>query len=69
MLKGLGVKPTKQLPQNLIDSALDEPSANNIRNANEDAGQAVNSSRKISDRIAKIDALEMREDSGQDKLQ
>jgi len=25
MLKELGVKPTKQLPQNLIDSALDEP--------------------------------------------
>lgn len=25
MLKGLGVKPTKHLPQNLIDSALDEP--------------------------------------------
>ena len=27
MLKELGVKPTKQLPQNLIDSALDEPLA------------------------------------------
>ena len=25
MLKDMGVKPTKQLPQNLIDSALDEP--------------------------------------------
>ena len=25
MLKELGVKPTKQFPQNLIDSALDEP--------------------------------------------
>jgi DNA recombination protein RmuC len=39
MLKGLGVKPTKQLPQNLIDSALDEPPANNIRKANDEAGQ------------------------------
>lgn len=27
MLKGLGVKPTKQLPQNMIDSAPDEPLA------------------------------------------
>ena len=27
MLKDLGVKPTKQLPQNLIESALDEPHA------------------------------------------
>jgi len=27
MLKGLGVKPTKQLPQNMIDSESDEPLA------------------------------------------
>lgn len=55
MLKELGVKPAKQLPQNLIDSALDEPPADN--------------SRKISERFAKIEAVEMQEDSSQDKLQ
>jgi DNA recombination protein RmuC len=69
MLKGLGVKPTKQLPQNLIDSALEEPPANNIRKANEEAGQVEISSRKISDHFAKIEAVEMQEDSSQDKLQ
>jgi DNA recombination protein RmuC len=54
-LKELGVKPTKQLPQNLIDTALDEPPADN--------------SRKISEQFAKIEAVEMQEDSSQDKLQ
>jgi DNA recombination protein RmuC len=39
ILKELGVKPTKQLPQNLIDSALDELPTNNIRKANDEAGQ------------------------------
>jgi DNA recombination protein RmuC len=68
-LKGLGVKPTKQLPQNLIDSALDEQPADNIRKANEEAGQVEISSRKISDHFAKIEAVEMQEDSSQDKLQ
>ena len=66
MLKGLGVKPTKQLPQNLIDSALDEPSVNSIRKANEEAGQVEISSRKISDHFAKIEAVEMQEDSAAD---
>jgi DNA recombination protein RmuC len=62
MLKGLGVKPAKQLPQNLIDSALDEPPADNIRKANEEAGQVEIFSRKISDHFAKIEAVEMQED-------
>ena len=39
MLKGLGVKSTKQLPQNLIDSALDESAAGDMRKTNEEAGQ------------------------------
>jgi DNA recombination protein RmuC len=69
MLKGLGVKPSKQLPQNLIDSALDEPPANNIRKANDEAGQVGIPSRKNSDHFAKIEAVEMHEDSSQDKLQ
>jgi DNA recombination protein RmuC len=69
MLKGLGVKPTKQLPQNLIDSALDEPPANIVRTAKETAGQVGISSRKISEQFAKIEAVEMQEDSSQDKLQ
>jgi DNA recombination protein RmuC len=69
MLKGLGVKPTKQLPQNLIDSALDEPTAVNIRKANDQAGEVEISSRKVSEQFAKIEAVEMQEDSTQDKLQ
>lgn len=68
-LKELGVKPTKQLPQNLIDAALGEPLADNIRKANEGAGQVEISSRKISDHFAKTEAVEMQEDSSQDKLQ
>ena len=36
MLKELGVKPAKQLPQNLIDSALDEPRLGNIRKADQE---------------------------------
>jgi DNA recombination protein RmuC len=68
-LKELGVKPTKQLPQNLIDSALDEPSAVSILKTNEEAGQAGIFNRKISDRIAKIEAVEMHDESNQDKLQ
>ena len=35
MLKELGVKPAKQLPQNLIDSALEEPLSGEFRKANE----------------------------------
>lgn len=35
MLKELGVKPAKHLPQNLIDSAMDDPLAGNIRKADE----------------------------------
>ena len=69
MLKGLGVKPTKQLPRHLIDSALDEPPANIVRTAKEAAGQVEISSRKISEQFAKIEAVEMQEDSSQDKLQ
>ncbi|MGA7748988.1 MAG: DNA recombination protein RmuC [Gallionella sp.] len=43
--------------------------ADNIRKANEEAGQVEISSRKISDHFAKIEAVEMQEDSSQDKLQ
>jgi len=35
MLKELGVKPAKHLPQNLVDSAMDDPVAGNIRNSDE----------------------------------
>jgi len=35
MLKELGVKPAKHLPQNLVDSAMDDPVADNIRNSDE----------------------------------
>ncbi|MFZ5523901.1 MAG: DNA recombination protein RmuC [Pseudomonadota bacterium] len=38
MLKELGVKPVKHLPQNLIDSAMDEPLTGNIRKADENNG-------------------------------
>jgi len=38
VLKKLGVKPAKQLPQNLIDSALDETTAHNIQEPNEKSG-------------------------------
>jgi DNA recombination protein RmuC len=69
MLKGLGVKPTKQLPQNLIDSALEEPSANNISKNNEEAGQVEISSRKISDHFSRIETVEMQEDTSKEKLQ
>jgi DNA recombination protein RmuC len=67
MLKELGVKPAKQLPQNLIDSALDRPLDDNIRKANEEAGQVEISSRKISDHFAKIEAVEMQEVSNLDE--
>lgn len=43
--------------------------ADNIRKANEEAGQVEISSRKISDHFAKIEAVEMKDDSNQDKLQ
>jgi len=43
--------------------------ADNIRKANEEAGQVEISSRKISDHFAKIEAVEMKDDSSQDKLQ
>jgi DNA recombination protein RmuC len=68
-LKELGVKPAKHLPQNLIDSALDEPPANRVRKANEETGQVEISSRKTSDHIARIEAIEIQVDSNQDKLQ
>lgn len=42
--------------------------ADNIRKANEEAGQVEISSRKISDHFAKIEAVEMRENLPQDKL-
>jgi DNA recombination protein RmuC len=67
MLKELGVKPAKQLPQNLIDSALDRPLDDNIRKSNEEAGQVEISSRKISDHFAKIEAVEMQEVSNLDE--
>jgi DNA recombination protein RmuC len=35
MLKELGVKPAKHLPKNLVDSAMDDPVAGNIRNSDE----------------------------------
>ncbi|MGC2048805.1 MAG: DNA recombination protein RmuC [Gallionella sp.] len=38
MLKELGVKPVKHLPQNLIDSAMDDPLAGNVRKADEKNG-------------------------------
>jgi DNA recombination protein RmuC len=38
MLKELGVKPAKHLPQNLIDSAMDDPLASNVRQADERSG-------------------------------
>jgi DNA recombination protein RmuC len=37
MLKGLGVKPTKQLPQGLIEVALDDPLNDKIRKASDEA--------------------------------
>jgi DNA recombination protein RmuC len=43
--------------------------ADNIRKANDEAGQVEISSRKISDHFAKIEAVEMKDDSSQDKLQ
>jgi DNA recombination protein RmuC len=43
--------------------------ADNIRKANEEAGQVEISSRKISDHFAKIEAVEMQEDSDQNKLE
>jgi DNA recombination protein RmuC len=42
--------------------------ADNIRKANEEAGQVEISSRKISDHFARIEAVEMKDDSSQDKL-
>ncbi len=42
--------------------------ADNIRKANEEAGQVEISSRKISDHFAKIEAVEMKESLVQDKL-
>jgi DNA recombination protein RmuC len=39
MLKELGVKPAKHLPQNLIDSAMDDPSAGNFRQVDEQTGK------------------------------
>jgi DNA recombination protein RmuC len=41
--------------------------ADNIRKANEEAGQVEISSRKISDHFAKIEAVEMQEISTLDK--
>ncbi|HEU0219767.1 MAG TPA: DNA recombination protein RmuC [Gallionella sp.] len=38
MLKELGVKPTKQLPQKLVDSALDKSLSDNIRKTDEETG-------------------------------
>jgi len=35
MLKELGVKPTKQLPQKLVELSQDEPPADNVRRLNE----------------------------------
>jgi DNA recombination protein RmuC len=68
MLKELGVKPTKQLPQNMVDSALDEANAHNIHKAGDKSGQVEFSSRNISEQFAKIEAEEMREDSSHDRL-
>jgi DNA recombination protein RmuC len=42
--------------------------ADNIRKANEEAGQVEISSRKISDHFARIEAVEMKDDPSQDKL-
>ena len=43
--------------------------ADNIRKAHEEAGQVEISSRKISDHFSRIEAVEMNDDSSQDKLQ
>ncbi len=63
-LKELGVKPTKQLPQNLVDSALHETHTHK-----KEAGPLEISSHEISDHFAKIEAAEMREDLNKSKLQ
>jgi hypothetical protein len=61
MLKELGVKPTKQLAQDLVDTALDETTARNIQERGEESGQVEVSGRKISGRFAKIEAVEMQD--------
>jgi DNA recombination protein RmuC len=68
-LKKLGVKPAKHLPQKLIDSALDELPANNAREAKSEAERVEISKHKISERFVNTEAVEMNEDSDQDKLQ
>jgi DNA recombination protein RmuC len=68
-LKKLGVKPAKHLPQKLIDSALDELPANNAREAKSEAERVEISKHKISERFVDTEAVEMNEDSDQDKLQ
>ncbi|MGA9665270.1 MAG: DNA recombination protein RmuC [Gallionella sp.] len=68
MLKELGIKPTKHLPQNLTDMPSDETPARNIRDSSDKSGQTGNSSRQISDQFAKIESAGMQDDSNQGKL-
>lgn len=68
MLKELGVKPTKQLPQNLTDSPLGEMTARNVSGPSEKSGQKEISSRMISDHSARNEAVEMHEDTIHDQL-
>lgn len=64
MLKELGVKPAKQLPQNLINSSLEEPHADNLHKTK----LVEISNHKISEHFAKIEAVEMQDDTSRDKL-
>jgi DNA recombination protein RmuC len=63
MLKELGVKPTKQLPQDLTDSSLDKEAARNIQETGEKSGQVGISSRKLSDHLARTEKVGVQEDS------
>lgn len=67
MLKDLGVKPTKQLSQNLIDTVLDELFADRICKANEEAEQVGIPSRKIGEHFAKMEAAGILEEPDPDK--
>jgi DNA recombination protein RmuC len=67
-LKDLGVKPTKQLPQNLMDASLDEVTVHNIQDPGGEPGQMVISSHKNSGHSAKIEAVGMQEDFTHDQL-
>jgi DNA anti-recombination protein RmuC len=67
-LKDLGVKPTKQLPQNLMDASLDEMNVRNIQDPSGEPGQMEISSRKISGHSAEIETVGMQKDATHDQL-